>query len=118
LYAPVSYNNSNHSLQTIKLRQIASTLLNLPRNLEAGPGDDEPATVAGPQLTISEAESYLKTFIEILVRLEGITFRGSSASDSRQAMSYVSNNDNVEEDIRHWACVKEQQRKFAEASAL
>ncbi|OXV11385.1 hypothetical protein Egran_00854 [Elaphomyces granulatus] len=106
---------------TTKLRQVASTLLNLPRNLEAGPGDDEPATVAGPQLTISEAESYLETFIEILVRLEGITFRGgngSSASNpgtSRQAMSYVGNN---EEDIRHWACLKEHQRKFAEAGGV
>lgn len=116
--------NSNHSLQANKLRQVASTLLNLPRNLELGPDGNETATTAAPQLTISEAESYLKTFIEILVRLEGIppvSGNGSAASTPdapHRVMSYVSSNGSGEENIRQWACLKEHQRKFVEAGGI
>ncbi|KAL1962482.1 hypothetical protein VTN77DRAFT_9603 [Rasamsonia byssochlamydoides] len=57
---------------TNKVRQIASTLLNRrPEGPDAA--TNEAAATTGPQpISTAEAENYLRTFLDILVRLEGV----------------------------------------------
>ncbi|CRG85290.1 Polyprotein pp220 [Talaromyces islandicus] len=60
---------------TNKVRQIASTLLSLPRGPDTTIANTPTnnTTTAGPQpLSTIDAENYLRTFLEILVRLEGV----------------------------------------------
>src|SRR5215469_2800298 len=63
--------------QTYKVRQIASTLLNLPRDPDHTVDD---AATTGPQpMSTAEAEDYLRTFLDILVRLERVGVTGVSS---------------------------------------
>ncbi|RAO64203.1 uncharacterized protein BHQ10_000215 [Talaromyces amestolkiae] len=88
-----------------KVRQIASTLLNLPQEmsttlpLTVDPVTGTPTTTTtttpptGPQpLSTSDAEKYLRTFLNILVRLEGVSVTGG---DPLQSINTVTDNLNI-----------------------
>jgi hypothetical protein len=78
----------------MKIRSIASTLLDLP--------DQRKGRLA------LQAQEYLSTFLNILMKLERVS---PANSDSFQ-------NDDEGAELRHWADLREYQMKFAQQGGL
>ncbi|KAH8697096.1 hypothetical protein BGW36DRAFT_296459 [Talaromyces proteolyticus] len=79
---------------TYKVRQIASTLLNLPRGPDTTIAHTSTSTTAtGPQpLSTADAESYLRTFLDILVRLEGVGVTNTNHYNQKSTATHNNNN--------------------------
>jgi len=81
------------SLQTVKIRQIASTLLDVPKTRKSS--------------LALQAEQYLVRFLDILGKLE----RSSMATNRY-------NEQDDEQELRHWADLREYQLKFQQAGGV
>lgn len=79
-----------------KIRQIASTLLDVPHNRKG-------------QYAL-RAEEYFNNFLSVLMKLEG-----SSSIESEQAMT---EEEEEEAQLRHWADLREYQARFAKAGGF
>ena len=82
------------NVQTMKIRSIASTLLNVPDKRKG-------------QLE-NEAQEYLGVFLKILMRLERVS---PANSDPDQP-------EDEEAELRNWADLREAQMKFAQQGGL
>lgn len=78
----------------MKIRSIASTLLDVPK--------------AKKSSIASQAEQYLAAFLDILLKLER-----SSAGASENGQ-----HDEEEAELKHWADLREYQVKFAQAGGF
>jgi hypothetical protein len=105
--------------------------LNLPNDAD-DTFNNEAAATTGPQpISTAEAENYLRTFLDILVRLEGVGVTGAGSriytgGDSAssplpspeahlRAMSYGNESDQEEEEeLRQWANFRNFQNSFTE----
>jgi hypothetical protein len=83
-------------LQINKIRQIASTLIDTPQSRKG------PAAI--------KAEEYLREFLDVLMKLERTSpgFRDNS----------VDGVVNEDEELSHWADMREYQMKFAQAGGF
>ena len=101
----------NGSEQCHKIRQIASTLLHVPRS-----------RMAMPSLDSESVNLYLTDFLDILMRLERV---GSSRFSAGVTSSALGNGNGVlsaeeveQSELVHWASLKEHQEKFARANGF
>jgi hypothetical protein len=101
--------------QCHKIRQVASTLLETPRS-----------RMAMPSLDSGSVNVYLTGFLDILMRLErlgpskvagSMNSREWSPSRSRDG-GFLSTEETEEEELVHWASLKEHQEKFARANGF
>lgn len=82
-----------YSIQTVKIRQIASTLLDVPKTRKSS--------------LALQAEQYLIRFLDILSKLE---------RSSLNTVKYNEQDD--EQELRHWADLREHQLKFQQAGGV
>jgi hypothetical protein len=99
-----------------KIRQIALTLLDAPRDRKNS--------------ATREAESYLEHFTNVLARFQGrpageggVSMAGGEGaaiggSGRNEGMSFKEKEDEEEEELRRWADLKEAQRRFAESGGF
>ena len=80
----------------MKIRSIASTLLDVPKS--------EKSSIA------SQAEQYLAVFLDILLKLERSS---AGATESGQQL-----HDDEEAGLKHWADLREYQVKFAQSGGF
>ena len=81
-------------IQTMKIRSIASTLLDMPEQRKG-------------QLAI-QAQEYLHVFLNILMKLERVSPANSDPDTPEDEAS----------ELRHWADLREYQMKFAQQGGL
>lgn len=93
-YVPRDKVHVTDPVQTMKIRSIASTLLDMPEQRKG-------------QLQI-QAQEYLHTFLNILMKLERVSPANSDAE--------IPEDESAE--LRHWADLREYQLKFAQQGGL
>jgi hypothetical protein len=101
---------ADHGPQSHKIRQVASTLLLIPHS-----------RMSMPSLDSEQVNIYLKGFLDILNRLDRLSpgrFTGSMTpaygSSGPMRQQGVLNAEEIEEqELVHWASLKEHQEKFA-----
>ena len=88
----------------MKIRSIASTLLDVPDNRKG-------------QLAL-RAQEYLAAFLKILMKLERVSPSSNSGDSSDGGGGGGEDVDNEEAELRHWADLREYQLKFAQQGGL